>query len=71
MKETNIEPVSKTDELEQIYSNAIQLLGEDITRQGLVDTPKRVAKAMKFMLKGYNEDRSNLYRVEQAFEAHP
>lgn len=38
------------------YGNIIKLLGEDPARQGLVDTPKRVAKAMKYMLKGYNED---------------
>src|SRR5690554_6947448 len=42
--------------LESIYSEAITLLGEDISRQGLHDTPNRVAKAMQFMLKGYDED---------------
>lgn len=56
MKENNIDTISQAEELEQLYSNAIRLLGEDPTRQGLVDTPKRVAKAMKFMLKGYDED---------------
>jgi len=45
-----------TERLESLYSEAISLLGEDVTRQGLIDTPKRVAKAMEFMLKGYNED---------------
>ena len=28
-------------------------LGEDPTRPGLVDTPKRVAKALEFMTHGY------------------
>ncbi len=56
LKDNTIETVSKTDELEQLYSKAIQLLGEDNNRQGLVDTPKRVAKAMTYMLKGYDED---------------
>ena len=31
-------------------------LGEDPTREGLVDTPDRVAKALKFLTKGYAED---------------
>ena len=42
--------------LQSLYSEAITLLGEDVNRQGLQDTPKRVAKAMRFMLKGYDED---------------
>ncbi len=45
-----------TERLESLYSETITLLGEDVSRQGLIDTPKRVAKAMQFMLKGYDED---------------
>lgn len=56
MNENNIDIISKDAELEKLYSKAIQLLGEDPNRQGLVDTPKRVAKAMQFMVKGYDED---------------
>ncbi|KAL4885687.1 hypothetical protein BJY04DRAFT_205399 [Aspergillus karnatakaensis] len=34
----------------------LRYLGEDPTRQGLVKTPERYAKAMLFFTKGYNED---------------
>lgn len=44
------------DKLSFHYSQIIALLGEDITREGLVKTPERVAKAMAFLTKGYNED---------------
>merc|ERR1719219_1047801 len=37
------------------YRNIISQLGEDPTREGLVDTPMRAAKAMMFFTKGYQE----------------
>lgn len=39
--------------MEQSYANIITELGEDLTRDGLVDTPKRAAKAMEFLTSGY------------------
>ena len=38
------------------YRDIITLLGEDPNREGLQKTPMRVAKAMQFLLRGYNED---------------
>lgn len=38
------------------YKQVIDLLGENVNREGLLDTPVRVAKAMQFLTKGYNED---------------
>lgn len=35
------------------YQKILGLLGEDTNREGLVKTPHRVAKAMQFMLQGY------------------
>jgi GTP cyclohydrolase I len=43
-------------ELQDHYKQIINLLGEDASREGLIKTPERVAKAMQFMTKGYNED---------------
>ncbi len=44
------------------YKSVIDLLGEDTTREGLLDTPVRVAKAMKFLTKGYNENPEEILR---------
>ena len=43
-------------ELSEHYAAILRLLGEDPTREGLLKTPERVAKAMAFMTKGYAED---------------
>ena len=41
--------------MESSYRKIIADCGEDLTRPGLVDTPKRAAKAMKFLTRGYNQ----------------
>jgi GTP cyclohydrolase I len=41
--------------MEQLYTNLLKELGEDITREGLKDTPARAANAMRYLTKGYNE----------------
>ena len=42
-----------TDELSLHYKKILELVGEDPTREGLEKTPLRVAKAMQFLLQGY------------------
>lgn len=53
MSDTN---KSTKDALSEHYKSVLSLLGEDVNREGLLDTPERVAKAMQFLTKGYNED---------------
>ena len=45
-----------TEELSKNYKNVLGLVGEDVNREGLEKTPLRVAKAMQFLLQGYNQD---------------
>ena len=45
-----------TGELAHHYQEILRLLGEDISREGLLKTPSRVAKAMQFLLQGYDMD---------------
>lgn len=45
-----------TSGLIENYKSAIDLLGEDSGREGLLKTPERVAKAMQFLTQGYQLD---------------
>ena len=45
-----------TKELAKSYKEAIDLLGENSSREGLLKTPERMARAMQFITKGYQED---------------
>ncbi|MBM6991949.1 MAG: GTP cyclohydrolase I FolE [Prevotella sp.] len=44
------------DELAAHYHEILKLLGEDTTREGLLKTPMRVAKAMQVLTRGYTQD---------------
>lgn len=43
-------------ELQDHYEAILRLLGEDPSREGLLKTPQRVAKAMLTLTRGYHED---------------
>ena len=40
----------------RLYADLLTNLGEDVSREGLIKTPDRAAKAMEFLTKGYNEN---------------
>ena len=41
--------------MEQLFTNLLKELGEDINREGLIDTPARAANSMRYLTKGYKE----------------
>ena len=43
-------------EAEDAFKTILAWMGEDPSREGLLETPKRVVKAFKEYFKGYNED---------------
>lgn len=46
----------KTAQIADHYKQIIDLLGEDVNREGLIKTPERVSKAMQFLMQGYEQD---------------
>ncbi|HET9636487.1 MAG TPA: GTP cyclohydrolase I, partial [Gemmatimonadaceae bacterium] len=67
---------ARSREFEELITRELQLVGEDPEREGLVRTPARVARAMKFLTQGYassaeevvgngifNEDHDNMIMV--------
>ena len=43
-------------DMDKAYAEIIRAVGEDLERPGLLDTPKRAAKAFKYLCKGYEDD---------------
>ncbi len=44
------------------YSEIIEKLGENVTREGLLKTPERAAKAMQFLTHGYDQNPEEILR---------
>jgi GTP cyclohydrolase I len=52
----NIETIASTERIKMNYEEILNLVGEDKTREGLLKTPERASKAMKFLTEGYEKD---------------
>lgn len=51
-----------TGELTGNFENIITTLGEDTSREGIIKTPERAAKAMQFLMQGYHVDPEEVLR---------
>ena len=52
-KELSQETIEK---IAEHYKAIISLIGEDVTREGLLKTPMRAAKAIAYVTRGYRQD---------------
>jgi len=51
-----------TELLSSHYKEVIENIGEDPSREGLLKTPERVAKAMQFLTQGYEQDPAEILK---------
>lgn len=56
MPMTRLTDEERITEVARHIESIIDLLGEDCTREGLVKTPVRAAKALWFLTSGYRND---------------
>ena len=54
--------IEKVNKIAEHYEAILSLLGEDTSREGLVKTPMRAAKAMAFLTSGYRKDADKIVK---------
>lgn len=62
--------INITDNLASDFRSIITTLGEDVEREGLLQTPKRVAKAWQFLTQGYKLDADKIIQSAIFHENH-
>jgi GTP cyclohydrolase I len=67
VKETDSQNTKKVSdqEAEEAFRTILTWMGEDPSREGLLETPKRVTKAFKEYFAGYGEDANKI--LEKTF----
>ena len=51
-----------TEKISGHYKEILKLIGENPDREGLLDTPVRVAKSLQFLMQGYNIDPATILK---------
>lgn len=59
-----------TDKLKSNYSEILKGIGEDISREGIVNTPERAAKAMQFLTSGHCQDPAEILKSAMFAESY-
>ena len=54
--------IKVTESVKKNFESIIDDLGEDTSREGIVKTPERAAKAMQFLTSGYDMDASEILK---------
>ena len=49
-------------DIEQSYKTVIKEIGEEVSRDGLIKTPERAAKAIQFLTQGYQQDAAKILK---------
>ena len=63
-------PLARRVELENLVRRQLELIGEDPTREGLLDTPERVARSLSWLTRGHEMDVADVVGDAVFEEAH-
>lgn len=61
-KKTETYSKKTTEQLKERFEFIIKSIGEDSSREGLLKTPERAAKAMQFLTQGYDMDAAKILK---------
>jgi GTP cyclohydrolase I len=64
------ENLKVSNDVKAHYRSIITDIGEDPSRDGLLDTPERASKALKFLTQGYHEDAQKILKSAMFMESY-